>query len=194
MSRIRGHLSFANVVSLLALFVALGAGAYAAGLPNNSVTSRTIKNGEVKSADVEDHGLSAKDIKVGGLPDASSGRKGSGSNPCQLPSGDFNSCADIQLKLTRPAKVFATGNGNADSGAPGDVGVITCALFADGNQFSSESISRVEFADEQVSVSGVSQKLGRGTHAIELNCHGQGNAVSPRLFVPSLSALTVGTG
>ncbi len=181
MSRIRGHLSFANVVSVLALFIALGGGAYAAVLANNSVTSKTIKNGAVKSQDVKDHGLAAKDIKVGGLPDATSGAQKSSSSTCSLPTNDFNPCVDIQLNLTHPAKVFATGDGVADSGAAADVGVVTCALFADGNPFSSETDERVEFADAQLSITGVSQKLGPGAHAIEFDCHGQGNGVSPRV-------------
>jgi hypothetical protein len=51
--RIRRHLSFANVVSVVALFVALGGGAYAAfHLPRNSVKSRHIKNGQVKRRDL----------------------------------------------------------------------------------------------------------------------------------------------
>jgi hypothetical protein len=52
--RIRRHLTFANVVSVLALFVALGGGAYAAfHLPKNSVKSKHIVNGQVKEADLQ---------------------------------------------------------------------------------------------------------------------------------------------
>ena len=51
--RFRPRLTFANVVSVIALFVALGGGAYAAfHLPKNSVTSRNIKNGQVKTPDL----------------------------------------------------------------------------------------------------------------------------------------------
>jgi hypothetical protein len=59
MRRIRQHLTFANVVSVIALFVAIGgAGAYASGLigPNdirdNAVRSRHIKNHQVKPSDL----------------------------------------------------------------------------------------------------------------------------------------------
>ena len=53
MRRIRSHLTFANVVALLALFIVLGGGAYAAfHLPKNSVRSKNIVNGEVKKADL----------------------------------------------------------------------------------------------------------------------------------------------
>lgn len=48
MSSIRTHLRFGNVVALLALFVALGGGAYAAtSLPANSVGTKQLKKGAV---------------------------------------------------------------------------------------------------------------------------------------------------
>ena len=52
MRRIRRHLTYANVISTVCLFLLLGGGAYAAfHLPPNSVKSRQIKNGQVKVAD-----------------------------------------------------------------------------------------------------------------------------------------------
>jgi hypothetical protein len=51
--RFRARLTFANVVSVIALFVALGGGAYAAfHLPKNSVRSKNIVNGQVKKPDL----------------------------------------------------------------------------------------------------------------------------------------------
>jgi hypothetical protein len=48
MKRLRGKLTFANVVSCLALFVALGGSAYAATqLPKNSVGTKQLKKGAV---------------------------------------------------------------------------------------------------------------------------------------------------
>ena len=50
----RKHLSFANVVSMLALFVALGGVSYAAlKLPKNSVGSKQIKKNAVKSGKIK---------------------------------------------------------------------------------------------------------------------------------------------
>jgi len=46
----RKHLSAANVLSALALFIALGGGAYAATLPRNSVGPAQLKSGAVTSA------------------------------------------------------------------------------------------------------------------------------------------------
>jgi hypothetical protein len=58
MHRIRRHLTFANVVSVIALFAVLGGGAYAVTTaPKNSVVSRSIKNGQVKGPDVNESSL-----------------------------------------------------------------------------------------------------------------------------------------
>ena len=47
------RLSYATVTATLALVIALGAGAYAAGLPKNSVKSKQIKAGAVKSDELD---------------------------------------------------------------------------------------------------------------------------------------------
>jgi trimeric autotransporter adhesin len=49
MSKMRRHLSFANVVACLALFAALGGVAVAAGLPKNSVGTKQLKPKAVKT-------------------------------------------------------------------------------------------------------------------------------------------------
>jgi hypothetical protein len=85
------RLSFANVTSLLALFVALAAGAYAAGLPKNSVKSKQIKAGAVKadeladeavtSPKVADGSLLGKDFAPGQLPAGATGPQGPAGSP-----------------------------------------------------------------------------------------------------------------
>jgi hypothetical protein len=62
-SRIRDHLTYANVVSTLCLFVLLGGGAYAATkLGKDSVGSKQVKNGSLKSADLQDGGIEGTDV------------------------------------------------------------------------------------------------------------------------------------
>lgn len=61
--RIRSTVSFANVVAMLALFVALGGASYAAVvLPANSVGPRQIRTGAVRSSDVHDGTIVAEDL------------------------------------------------------------------------------------------------------------------------------------
>jgi hypothetical protein len=70
-------LSYANVVATLALFVALGGGAYAAvNLPAHSVGARQIKSSAVRSADVRNASLLAEDFKAGQLPTGPRGTQG----------------------------------------------------------------------------------------------------------------------
>jgi hypothetical protein len=65
----RKHVSFANVVSVLALFIALGGGAYAAtALPRNSVGARQLRTGAVTTAKVKDHSLRFRDFAPGQIP------------------------------------------------------------------------------------------------------------------------------
>ena len=67
-ARLRPHLSFANVVSLIALFVALGGSSYAAvALSKNSVTSKHIKNGQVKRRDLARNSVNTAKVRDGSL-------------------------------------------------------------------------------------------------------------------------------
>jgi hypothetical protein len=50
--RLRPHLNYANVIATLALFVALGGAAVAAGLPKNSVGTKQLKRGAVRTSDI----------------------------------------------------------------------------------------------------------------------------------------------
>jgi hypothetical protein len=68
LSRIRTHASFANVVSLMALFVALSGTAYAAvKLPKNSVGARQIKKNGVKASEVSTGAIGSSEVKNGSL-------------------------------------------------------------------------------------------------------------------------------
>ena len=63
MQRIRSHLSFANVISLIALFAALGGSAYAAGLAKNSVGAKQIKKNAVRAVEIKRNAVSASEIR-----------------------------------------------------------------------------------------------------------------------------------
>jgi hypothetical protein len=64
MRALRPHLRFANIVAVLALFVALGSGAYAA-LGKNSVKSKQIKNGAVKTQDLRSKAVTSDKLAAG---------------------------------------------------------------------------------------------------------------------------------
>jgi hypothetical protein len=71
MRGLRSHLTYANVISTLCLFLILAGGAaYAADtigssdIIDESILSQDLKNGEVKSDEVLDFGLSNQDVGV----------------------------------------------------------------------------------------------------------------------------------
>ncbi|HTN23199.1 MAG TPA: hypothetical protein VL120_04395 [Solirubrobacteraceae bacterium] len=80
--RVRGHLSFANVTSCIALMVALGGTSYAAAtLPRNSVGAKQIKSNAVTSSKVKNGSLTAIDFKTGALPRGAAGPAGPAGAP-----------------------------------------------------------------------------------------------------------------
>jgi hypothetical protein len=89
MENFRQHLTFANVVSCMALFVALGGTGYAAiKLPKNSVGAAQIKKGAVRSSDVKNGALVKADFKKGQLPAGAKGDPGpAGAVGAQGPPG-----------------------------------------------------------------------------------------------------------
>lgn len=124
------HLTYANVVGTLALFIVLGSGAYAATkLPNNSVNGATVKNGS----------LAAKDLKKGQVKAGATGPAGAtgakGAAGLGGPAGDFGpqgeKGAQGDAGLTGQARVVAsvTSQGAVLSGSKG----LTAANITKGN-------------------------------------------------------------
>lgn len=63
--RLRDQFTFSNVVSLLALFVALGGSAYA--VARGSIGSREIADNSVRGADIRNRTITYRDVKRDGL-------------------------------------------------------------------------------------------------------------------------------
>jgi hypothetical protein len=78
MSKLRGKLTYANVIATLALFIAVGgASAFAAShLAKNSVGTKQLKNGAVTAAKVKSGSLLASNFKAGQLPAGQPGATG----------------------------------------------------------------------------------------------------------------------
>jgi hypothetical protein len=105
MRRVFTHLpSPAMLVALLALFVTMGSGAYAAlVVPANSVGNKQLKNSAVTAAKVKPGALLAKDFKAGQLPRGAKGDTGwqgppgpsgaQGAAGAQGPKGDTGASA-----------------------------------------------------------------------------------------------------
>jgi hypothetical protein len=68
LNHLRRHLTYANVVATIALFLVVSGGAaYAASLGKNSVGTRQIKNGAVTAAKIKNGAISGAKIKLNSL-------------------------------------------------------------------------------------------------------------------------------
>jgi hypothetical protein len=108
LAKLRARLTYANVVATLALFVALGGSSYAAlkitgrDVANNSLTGADVKN--LRSRDVSDRSLLARDFKPGQLPAGAQGTQG--------PKGDKGDKGDTgDDGLAGSARAYAVGGG-----------------------------------------------------------------------------------
>src|SRR4051812_21970023 len=62
-ARIRAHLSYANVMATIAVFVALGGSSYAAiKIPRNSVGAGQLRSGAVRSSEIKDRSIRTSDL------------------------------------------------------------------------------------------------------------------------------------
>lgn len=77
-SRLKSHMTYANVASTAALVIAIGGGGAAVAatmVPANSVGSRQIVNNSVKTQDLKDNGVTGTDVDettLGQVPSAAS--------------------------------------------------------------------------------------------------------------------------
>lgn len=100
-STLRTRLTFANVVSMLALFVALGGSSYAA----LTITGKDVKNSSLTTRDVKNRSLLGKDFKRGQLPTGAQGPQG--------PEGPAGS-AGVRGQQGEPGTAFAYARVNPD--------------------------------------------------------------------------------
>jgi hypothetical protein len=203
--KIRKHLSYANVVATLALFVALGGGAYAV----SNVTSGEIKNETIKSADLRDrkavrgsdvkrNALGGKEIAEQSL-DAFRFAPVTGAEPgaCDPESSTFVNCAAATIKLSRPSRllVVATG-GQRSEGGPADA---TCEVRIDGSPTAIDANPGEETSDNTSAnaTNGFARTLvtpaplASGSHDVAVACsEGLGDV---RIQHPTIAAIAIAT-
>ena len=100
---IRSRLTYANVMATIAVFIALGAGAYAAGLAPNSVKSKNIANDAVKAKHI-DFGVRSTPM----LATFTNLQPGTG-NHNYAPSGSSGYGDGLVHEALAPQKFIATG-------------------------------------------------------------------------------------
>jgi hypothetical protein len=113
-ARLRSRMTFANTMSMIAMFVALGGTGYAASqLPKNSVGARQIKANAVSSSKVKNGALRAVDFKAGELPAGAKGDKGDkgdrGDKGDKGDKGDTGTVGAVTVQFTQSGADLANG-------------------------------------------------------------------------------------
>lgn len=135
-SAVRQRLSYSNVIATMALFLALGGVAVAAGLPKNSVGPRQLKRGAVTAAKIRKHAVTSAKLATGAVTIGKLGPNSVGPN-------NIGNGAITSAKLG-PSSVLARTIKNS---------VVTT------NKLNNEAVTTPKLANESVSTA----KLGKGS-------------------------------
>ena len=110
MRTVFSRLTFANVMSVTAVFIALGGGAYAVTVAKNTVKSKSIKDGAIKGKDVGANTLTGVNVNEGTLtlPPGPTGPRGltgetgpAGATGPTGPAGDLVAYARVDSDAAR---------------------------------------------------------------------------------------------
>jgi hypothetical protein len=188
------RLTYANVVSSIALFVALGGGAYALNVPKNSVGASELRKGAVTASKVRRHSLTARAFKPGVLP-ALGGAQAPDSDPSPLQATVIESAG---LKLRSAGRAFVLGtlrDSFLTCGATPCVG--HWGIYVDGRPVPATGMllkADVDGSDGHgfYTLYGITERLRRGDHTVTLGLTTDGAPVSAGQLGAQLGALTLG--
>jgi hypothetical protein len=133
LERFRGQLSFANVMSALAVFIALGGAGYAAGLAKNSVDAAQIKRNAVRAAEIKANAVRGAEIRNGAV------------GPAEVADGSLTG-AELFDESLGSADIAGLGPGDLEdeSLGPADVNGLGSSDIEDG------SLGTQDLADEAI--------------------------------------------
>ena len=199
----RPKLTYANVVSTLCLFLLVaGGGAYAATkLAKNSVGTKQIRDGAVNTSKLADSSATGSKIgdgsislgKLGSdvLGDSAVANAGNGDHPstsCNPADLTGIICDQVTVKLTRPGRLLAIGDGRDEGNASGEG---ACQLFEGtiGNGIG-PGVGTIP-QGQPFSIAAITGVLPPGTHTVGTFCtQGVSDAIfgSLHLAVVTLSS------
>jgi hypothetical protein len=192
-TRIRKQLNFANVIAMIALFVALGGSSYAAvKIKKNSVTSRAIKNNAVTSADIKNRTIRSTDIApgvIGATLQSSAGQVSRDSGPTDVnASQQYTTVATMGNIAPGSYLLLAKTNQNGNTLTDG-----RCRLSADNDADYSNRGLRSQGTADSHSLSLV-HTFG-GTGAAVLACRvseGKWSAADSKIIAVKVASATSG--
>jgi hypothetical protein len=199
MKKLTTHLR-SNVISYAALFFAMSAGAYAAGLAPNSVKSKHIKDGHVANADlapdavsgdkVFNSSLSGSDLgentlggqhinesSLGEVRNATIaghggyGRHAANQSFCSPDSG-YETCASVGLTPSAPGRALVIGTVSAFS-VDEELGGGNCRLGVSTSGEIPGTLTEVYLSEQgadTITLSGITAPLAPGTYSFGIDC------------------------
>jgi hypothetical protein len=192
---LRARVSYANVMSTVAVFLALGGGAYALSVPRHSVGRAQLKRNAVTGAKVKNRSLGARDFKRGLLPEVS-GARAADVSPAAAPGAVIKS-ANLQVSSTGRAWILATVRdsflscGDAPCSALWGVYVDSKPVPSTGMQLHADAGASDGFTF--YTLYGVTDRLTRGQHTVVLARTDSGSPSSVGQLGAQLGALTTGS-
>jgi hypothetical protein len=188
------RLTYANLMSSTALFVALSGGAYALTVPKNSVGAGELRPGAVTAAKVRHHSLTARVFKRGALP-VLGGVRAADLDPAPKPASVIKS---VKLKLRSTGKVFVLATVR-------DV-FLTCGpnpcsahwgVYVDGRPVPStgmllQAVGEGSDGHGFYTLYGLTKRLPKGGHKVTMGLTSTGSPVAAGQLGTQLGALTLG--
>jgi hypothetical protein len=191
---VASRLTYANLMSSVALFVALSGGAYALSVPRNSVGEPELRQSSVTTSKVRNHSLRANDFRRGQLP-VLGGVRAADLNPSPTP-GTVIKSVNLTLKASGKAfvigtvrDVFLTCGASACSGQWG--------VYVDNRPVSSTGM-RLQAAGGAsdgygfYTLYGLTKRLPRGRHTVKLGLTSAGAPQYVGQLGAQLGALALG--
>ena len=188
MARLRGQITYANVVSTVALVAALGMGG---GYAVDRIGSRDIKDNSVRSVDLRNgKGVRGVDVKRNSLGRRQINEKSlvatqiapvarTYGNVCELTDVEFTPCAQASVSLSRRGRILAIATGSQVTAAEGVEGSAVECHFRRNGALASESFFLGEETDNTSDFQGngfaftflsPGLPLDPGEHEIALAC------------------------
>jgi hypothetical protein len=123
---VRKHLSFANVASMLALFIALGGSAYAAAqLPANSVGKAQIRSSAVGKSEAATNAVGRSEVRSSAIGRSEIATNGVGSSEIRTNAIGTKEIRDGKIDVADLTPAALAANGVTFRAAVSDAGALT---------------------------------------------------------------------
>lgn len=183
----RERLTYSNVMATLAVFLSLGAGAYAVGIGRGDVKSRHIADDTIKSRDVgkdallgqdiRDETLDFKEIREDRLDTSQFAKVVSGGSFCDPSSSTYVECALAAANVEQTSDLLIVVSGGQSSGGGPAAG--RCQIAIDGIAIDESAINPGETgtdnsdgtASNGFAATTVAPSVPEGSHTVSLQCN-----------------------